>query len=88
VYTNKGGKAVSSKQILIQEIDALQLSEIDEVSTFVSFLKFKKKQSNATEQSQQTLWEEVKQLYGIVRSDIDEKAELAEARDEKYAHPN
>jgi hypothetical protein len=34
---------------------------------------------------QQELWEEVKSLYGIIRSDIDEKAELAEARDEKYA---
>lgn len=33
---------------------------------------------------QQPLWEEIKGLYGIIRSDIDEKAELAEARDEKY----
>lgn len=30
------------------------------------------------------LWEEIKELHGIVRSDIDEKAELAKARDEKY----
>ena len=30
------------------------------------------------------LWEEIKELQGIVRSDIDEKEELAKARDEKY----
>ncbi|MCL2019907.1 MAG: hypothetical protein FWG70_09145 [Oscillospiraceae bacterium] len=30
------------------------------------------------------LWEEVKKLHGIVRPDIDEKTELAKARDEKY----
>ena len=39
----------------------------------------------ALTQQQQSLWEEVKGLYGIIRSDIDEKAELAEAREEKYA---
>ena len=38
--------------------------------------------------SKYALWEEIKELYGIVRSDIDEKAELAEARDEKYANPD
>ncbi|MCL1806792.1 MAG: DUF1902 domain-containing protein [Oscillospiraceae bacterium] len=33
-----------------------------------------------------TFLEEIEGLHGIVRSDIDEKAELAEARDEKYGN--
>jgi virulence-associated protein VagC len=41
--------------------------------------------SRAATTHQPSLWEEIKGLYGIIRSDIDEKAELAEARDEKYA---
>jgi len=35
-------------------------------------------------EDKQALWEEVKTLYGIIRCDIDEKAELAQAREEKY----
>ena len=34
---------------------------------------------------QLTLLEEIKELRGIICSDIDERAELAKARDEKYA---
>jgi hypothetical protein len=34
--------------------------------------------------AQQALLEEIQELRGIVRSDIDEKAELAKARTEKY----
>ena len=36
--------------------------------------------------SKQALWEEIKGLYGIIRSDIDEKMELAQARNDKYAN--
>ena len=36
-------------------------------------------------QAQQFLLEDIKGLRGIIRSDIDEKAELMRARDEKYA---
>ena len=42
-------------------------------------------QGKSNNQKGKALWEEVRELYGIVRSDIDEKVELAEARDEKYA---
>ena len=42
--------------------------------------------AQAEKQTQQALLEEIKALRGIVRSDIDEKAELAEAREEKYAN--
>jgi len=59
---------------------------------YVSFLKFKASKttdaSNAPDvkgQSPKALWDEIEGLYGIVRSDIDENVELAEARDEKYA---
>ena len=38
-----------------------------------------------TDDSQYTLLEEIKELRGIVHSDIDEKVELAQAKDEKYA---
>ena len=37
---------MSSKQALIQEIDTLPQDSIDEVSTFVSFLKFRTRQVN------------------------------------------
>ena len=76
---------MSGKQILMQEIDSLPPNFIDDVRQYVSFLKFKAKTPGGTRQAQQVLWEEVEGLYGIVRSDINEKAELAEARDEKYA---
>ena len=33
-------------------------------------------------------WEEMEKLCGIVRSDIDEKAELARSRDERFADFN
>jgi len=36
-------------------------------------------------QASQSLLEDIKSLRGIISSDIDEKAELKRARDEKYA---
>ena len=40
---------MASKQALMQEIDTLPPDSISEVSTFVSFLKFKAKASNNTD---------------------------------------
>jgi len=59
----------------------------EEQHIFITVLN-KPVHDNTDNITQQTLWEEVKGLYGIVRSDIDEKAELAEARAEKYARFN
>lgn len=42
---------MSSKQALMQEIDALPPDSIDEVSTFVSFLKFRSKTSSSSDVS-------------------------------------
>ena len=55
---------MSSKQALIQEIDTLPPNDIDEVSTFVSFLKYKKKQSAGTNKAEQKTdtWEELFKL--------------------------
>jgi len=39
---------------------------------------------NTEEIDKNALWKEIEGLYGIVSPDIDEKAELAEARIEKY----
>jgi len=36
------------------------------------------------QQKKKTTWEEIKKMYGIVRSDIDEKAELEESRRERF----
>ena len=64
---------MSSKQTLMKEIDTLPQDSIDEVSTFVSFLKFRKRQSDNTNQTvkKQDSWAEVDKL--VLEMSEDEK---------------
>ena len=41
---------------------------------------------NRTEQERFEAWEQIKAMRGTIPSDIDEKTELAEAREEKYGY--
>jgi len=56
---------MSSKQALIQEIDTLPQDSIDEVSTFVSFLKFRTKQVK----SKPDTWNELFKLTSEMTED-------------------
>ena len=62
---------MASKQALMQEIDTLPPNDIDEVSTFVSFLKFKKKQSDNTSQVSEKIntWAELDKLVSELTED-------------------
>jgi len=65
--------------------DRVRVHEENGVVVLTPIQETQEEPQTALTPQQQSLWEEVKGLYGIIRSDIDEKAELAEAREEKYA---
>ena len=72
-----------------QAIEFINTVPDDKIVYVIDMLKGLKGLLNDTDkeesQTQQVLLEDIKGLRGIVRSDIDEKAELMRARDEKYA---
>ena len=68
-----------------QAVKILQNIPDDKMVYVVKMLNKISDESDNSEEVRKAAWEELKKYKGIVKADIDEKAELAKARDEKYA---
>lgn len=74
---------------ILQDVPEERMSHVVDVLKWLNS-HFDSKDMNATAVSDApsnklTAWEEFKKYKGIIQCDIDTKAELAEARNEKYA---
>lgn len=79
---------LSAREQAIEFINAIPDDKIVYVMDMFRGLKgFMDNDLTGNNHVHQLLLEDIKSIRGIVRSDIDEKAELEKARDEKYANP-
>jgi len=82
--------ALSHREEVIEFIKTIPENKIIYVMDLFNGIKgLLNEDAQSENQNKQDIWEEIKGLYGIVNNpDLDEKAELAEARDEKNARFN
>jgi hypothetical protein len=90
-YTSKyqpHGRRIKLTKLKEQALDIIRNVPDDKMAVIIDILKGLSGldgNSYETFSTKKEAWDDFKKYKGIIKHDIDEKAELARARDEKYA---